>query len=422
MASTIFNAFVASSSPHFASVKRMLHKPHTDILTPERPTQVAFALTENDLEKHRNLVHPTRTNAVFLQVTPENKALPEQDTMLILGSDKQKRAPLKEDKAVLLSLINEANVSKGIKRRMRKALSYQLDKSTPIQRQTLTAAKYLKALGPLSETVIGQEKNLLEFVGQLSFNHLHRTNFSRPAVLALLIGPAESGKTLTLNTLTKATGQAVINVNCVNYSDTMASLKVFGSPPGYIGYGDNSSLLDKIEIVEKEARERGLPNPMVIFDELIKMSPDLVDLLTKAIAEGVLWKPNGTKVDVSIVDFIATMSPQDQNKLPTNIAGRFNVIGTLSHLSEVPYGLNLYLEQKIEKTIKKLNLPVVIDGPTRALLHYAASGLKNLRKINQLVASWISEPVHQSVLRLAQTVEKAPTEILLSSSPTVTIR
>jgi hypothetical protein len=80
------------------------------------------------------------------------------------------------------------------------------------------------------------------------------------------------------------------------------------------------------------------------------------------------------------------------------------------------------LEQKIEKTIKQLNLPVVIDGPTRALLHYAASGLKSLRKINQLIASWISEPVHQSVLRLAQTGEKAPTEILLSSSPTVTIR
>lgn len=422
MPSTICNAVISGSSPHFSAVKRMLHTPHSDILTPERPTQLAFALTENDLEKHRHLVHPKRANAVFLQVTPENKAIPEQDTMLIVGHGKQKRSPLKEDKAVILSLINEANISKGIKRRMRKALSYQLEKSTPIQRQTLTAAKYLQALGPLSKAVIGQEKNLLEFVGQLSYSHLHRTNLSRPAVLGVLIGPAESGKTLTLNTLAKATGQSVINVDCINYADTMAALKVFGSPPGYIGYGDNSSLLDKIEFVAKEARERGLPNPIVILDELIKMSPDLVDKLTESITTGILCKPDGTIVDVSNVDFIATMSPQDQNKLPSNIAYRFNVIGSLSHLSEVPYGLNLYLDQTIQKTIQRLNLPVVIDGPTQALLHYAASGLKSLRKINQLVAGWVTEPVRQSVLKLAQTGEKTPTEIFISATPTVTIK
>lgn len=135
------------------------------------------------------------------------------------------------------------------------------------QRQLPTADELFKAL---RLQVVGQD-SALRSIAAVAARHLAKTNPQRPAT-ALLIGPTGVGKTLAAEVLAghlrEVTGArwTHLRLDMSEYSEKHTASRLFGSPPGYIGYNDGRDLA---------AHLRNHPHSVVVFDEIDKAHPSL---------------------------------------------------------------------------------------------------------------------------------------------------
>jgi ATP-dependent Clp protease ATP-binding subunit ClpC len=122
----------------------------------------------------------------------------------------------------------------------------------------------------LRRDVLGQD-DAVRGLSELAATHLARVRPRRPAS-ALLVGPTGSGKTLAAEALAEqlraSTGVpwGYQRLDMSEFSESHAAARLFGSPPGYIGYRDGMNLASAL---------RGSPRSIVLFDEIDKAHPQL---------------------------------------------------------------------------------------------------------------------------------------------------
>jgi ATP-dependent Clp protease ATP-binding subunit ClpC len=113
----------------------------------------------------------------------------------------------------------------------------------------------------------------------------------RPIGSFLFVGPAGVGKTELTKALAEAlfgTEESLISLDMTEYAEPGSVAKLIGSPPGYVGYDDAGGLTEKI---------RRRPYSVVLFDEIEKAHPDVLNLLLQLLDEGRLTDSHGRKVD-----------------------------------------------------------------------------------------------------------------------------
>lgn len=153
-----------------------------------------------------------------------------------------------------------------------------------------------------TEKILNMEKSLRgEIIGQGDAlksvcNAIRRSRAgikdpNRPIGAFLFLGPTGVGKTLLARLLaTHMFGgeDALIQVDMSEYMEKFAVSRMTGSPPGYVGHEEGGQLTEQV-------RQR--PYSVVLFDEIEKAHPDVMDLLLQILEEGRLTDSFGRKVD-----------------------------------------------------------------------------------------------------------------------------
>ena len=153
-----------------------------------------------------------------------------------------------------------------------------------------------KIIKILQNKIIGQDDVVEKVVNCTIFNSNITKN--KPTVL-LLVGKSGLGKTFLVKEYAKLlySKESFIKIDMSEYKDEFSSSKLIGAPPGYVGYKENNTLLDKIKLN---------PYSVLLLDEIEKASPSVLRLFLQVFDEGVLTSSNGDVVDFKNVTIFLT--------------------------------------------------------------------------------------------------------------------
>ena len=126
-------------------------------------------------------------------------------------------------------------------------------------------------------------------------------SLNKPIGNFLFLGPTGTGKTEFAKLLAEGMGMKLIRYDMSEFQEKHAAAKLIGAPPGYVGY-DDSNLGGGLLISDIEKN----PNCVVLFDEVEKAHPDVMNILLQLMDEGTISSSNGKKADARNAVIILT--------------------------------------------------------------------------------------------------------------------
>ena len=151
--------------------------------------------------------------------------------------------------------------------------------------------KLLKLESHLQDEVIGQNIATEVVSKALRRSRADLKDPRRPIGSFMFLGPTGVGKTLLAKVLAEemfGNQDAIIQIDMSEYMEKFAVSRLVGSPPGYVGYEEGGQLTEAV---------RRKPYSVVLFDEIEKAHPDVVQLLLQVLEEGRLTDSLGRKID-----------------------------------------------------------------------------------------------------------------------------
>ena len=116
-------------------------------------------------------------------------------------------------------------------------------------------------------------------------------NPQAPTAIFLLVGPSGVGKTETALAIADEIyggEEMLISINMSEFQEKHTISRLIGSPPGYVGYGEGGRLTEAV---------RRQPYSVVLFDEVEKAHPDVINLFYQVFDKGVLADGEGREID-----------------------------------------------------------------------------------------------------------------------------
>ena len=162
----------------------------------------------------------------------------------------------------------------------------------PLQRmEQKEAAKLLRMEEDLKATVIGQDEAVVAISKALRRSRADLKDPRRPIGSFLFLGPTGVGKTYLARNLANfmfGDAEALIQIDMSEYMEKFSSSRLIGSPPGYVGYEEGGQLSEAV---------RRRPYSVVLFDEVEKAHPDVMNILLQVLEEGMVTDSFGRKID-----------------------------------------------------------------------------------------------------------------------------
>ncbi|MDA7629459.1 ATP-dependent Clp protease ATP-binding subunit [Akkermansiaceae bacterium] len=162
----------------------------------------------------------------------------------------------------------------------------------PLQRmEKKEKAKLLNMEKDLRSTVIGQDEAVIAISKALRRSRADLKDPRRPIGSFLFLGPTGVGKTYLARNLANfmfGDPEALIQLDMSEYMEKFSSSRLIGSPPGYVGYEEGGQLSEAV---------RRRPYSVVLFDEIEKAHPDVMNLLLQVLEEGMVTDSFGRKID-----------------------------------------------------------------------------------------------------------------------------
>ena len=153
------------------------------------------------------------------------------------------------------------------------------------------AEKLLKMESELEGRVIGQDEAVKAISKALRRSRADLKDPRRPIGSFLFLGPTGVGKTYLARNLAEfmfGDAEALIQIDMSEYMEKFTSSRLIGSPPGYVGYEEGGQLSEAV---------RRRPYSVVLFDEIEKAHPDVMNLLLQILEEGMVTDSLGRKID-----------------------------------------------------------------------------------------------------------------------------
>ncbi len=161
-------------------------------------------------------------------------------------------------------------------------------------------ARLLRMEDELHKRVIGQEQAIKALSKSIRRTRAGLKDPKRPSGSFIFAGPSGVGKTELSKTLAEflfGDEDALISLDMSEYSERHTASRLFGSPPGYVGYEEGGQLTEKV---------RRKPFSVVLFDEVEKAHPDIFNSLLQVLEEGRLTDSQGRVVDFKNTVIIMT--------------------------------------------------------------------------------------------------------------------
>ncbi len=159
----------------------------------------------------------------------------------------------------------------------------------------------------LRHKVIGQDEAVKALAAAVKRSRVQISPRRRPASF-IFVGPTGVGKTELVKVLAEElfnTPETLIRLDMSEFMEKHSVSKIIGSPPGYVGYDEAGQVTEKV---------RRRPYSVLLFDEIEKAHPDVLNILLQILDEGVLTDAQGRKVNFSNTVIVMTSNAGSERK------------------------------------------------------------------------------------------------------------
>ncbi len=159
----------------------------------------------------------------------------------------------------------------------------------------------------LKSKVIGQDEAVKALAAAVKRSRVQISPRRRPASF-IFVGPTGVGKTELVKVLAAElfnTPETLIRLDMSEYMEKHSVSKIIGSPPGYVGYEEAGQVTEKV---------RRRPYSVLLFDEIEKAHPDVLNILLQILDEGVLTDAQGRKVNFANTVIVMTSNAGSEKK------------------------------------------------------------------------------------------------------------
>jgi ATP-dependent Clp protease ATP-binding subunit ClpC len=194
------------------------------------------------------------------------------------------------------------------------------------------AQRLLRMEDELHKRLIGQEQAVKALSKAIRRTRAGLKDPKRPSGSFIFAGPSGVGKTELSKALAEflfGDEDALIALDMSEYAEKHTASRLFGSPPGYVGYEEGGQLTEKV---------RRKPFSVVLFDEVEKAHPDIFNSLLQVLEEGRLTDAQGRVIDFKNTVIIMT----------TNLGSRDVSKGVLLGFAPENDDVNAYERMKIK--------------------------------------------------------------------------
>ena len=225
------------------------------------------------------------------------------------GQDFEKAASLRDKEKTLIAEKHEAEKNwkatdlDKVTEVDEELIAQVLSASTGIPVFKLTeeeTARLLRMEDELHNRVIGQDQAIKALSQAIRRTRAGLKDPRRPGGSFIFAGPSGVGKTELSRTLASflfGDQDALIQLDMSEYSERHTASRLFGAPPGYVGYDEGGQLTEKV---------RRRPFSVVLFDEIEKAHPDIFNSLLQVLEDGRLTDSQGRTVDFKNTVIIMT--------------------------------------------------------------------------------------------------------------------
>ena len=267
----------------------------------------------------------------------------------------EKAAKLRDKEKTLREALQQLRVEWETKKEEHELIVEDEDVASVVSKQTriplnrLTEGelqKVLKMEDILRGQIIGQEDAVNTVSRAIRRSRAGIKDPKRPIGAFLFLGPTGVGKTLLARLLAInlfGGEDALIQVDMSEYMEKFAVSRMTGSPPGYVGHEEGGQLTEQV-------RQR--PYSVVLFDEIEKAHPDVMDLLLQVLEEGRLTDSFGREIDFRNTIIIMT------SNLGADLIRKGTEIGFGASEATLDYDK---IKEKIESEVKKRFKPEFLN-------------------------------------------------------------
>ena len=286
--------------------------------------------------------------------------------------------------------------------------------------------KLLSMEKEISKVVIGQASAVETLCKALRRSRADLKDPARPIGAFMMLGPTGVGKTLLAKSLAVnmfGDSKSLVQLDMSEYMEKFNVSRLVGSPPGYVGYEEGGQLTEKV---------RRNPYSVVLFDEVEKAHPDVMNILLQILEEGKLTDSFGRQVDFrntiilltsnvgaerlkkgATMGFTAPDDEQDYERMKENLTeeakkvfrpeflNRFDDIMVFRSLGKEELTQILDLElAKLNKRLAQRDIHFELDDSARDLLldkgYDPSFGARPMRRA---VEKHLEDPMAEEIIR-----------------------
>ncbi len=260
-------------------------------------------------------------------------------------------------------------------------LSKVIELWTGIPANKIKQSEYKKIEGleaALKQRIIGQDEAVKAVADAIKRTRVGLSKRRRPASF-IFVGPTGVGKTELVKVLASELFSGVdplVRLDMSEYMEKHTVARLIGSPPGYVGYDEAGQLTEKV---------RRRPYSVVLFDEVEKAHPDVMNILLQILDEGRVTDGQGRSVNFENTVICMTSNAGSSDK--TGLAGFGKTLDAMN-------------EEKTLKSLSEFLRPEFLSRVDEVVVFKALSK-DSMKKIAALMLDEMREPLLEKFVALS---------------------
>ena len=257
------------------------------------------ALRNKNMERHDKLEDERQKLLIRKDALTNDDEVNYEQLAVVNTSLARIDSDLKEiDPETLVSKVTEEDIAKVI----------ELWTGIPASRIKENELSKLADLeNELKKKIIGQDEAVKALASAIRRSRVQISPRRRPASF-IFVGPTGVGKTELVKVLSKElfdTPETLIRLDMSEFMEKHSVSKIIGSPPGYVGYDEAGQVTEKV---------RRRPYSVLLFDEIEKAHPDVLNILLQILDEGRVTDAHGRTVNFENTVIIMTSNAGSASK------------------------------------------------------------------------------------------------------------
>ena len=292
---------------------------------------------------------------------------------------------------------------------------------TKIPASKIKAQEYQQIKGladRLKEHIVGQDEAVEAVAKAIRRNRVGISPKRRP-VSFIFVGPTGVGKTELVKCLSADlfdTPDSLVRLDMSEFMEKHTVSKLIGSPPGYVGYDEAGQLTEKI---------RRRPYCVVLFDEIEKAHPDVLNVLLQVLDDGRITDAQGRTVNFENTVIVMTSNAGSEGRvggvgfgrsdkdmvtektmkalrefLRPEFLNRVDEIITFNHLTEENFlGIADIMLSELKQSLESRGLTVTFsEGVREYLVKKAFSVTYGARNLRRTIQKELEDPISEKII------------------------